>query len=688
MTQQTSPFLEGKYGWNFGESGWNSGMDENLLKFSFMFDRNVDGVVASLPAAVNGQAYYLTTDNRLYFAVGTTWFSTPVPKWFEFTIRSSGDLYRFNGVSPVQIDNPTQIDTRLDALELTVSTLGTAAFQNTEFFATQAALDVESAASAAYTDLLRSDLAAATGASLVGFGSTTVENELNDRKTVFRTIESFGLVDTPANTLVTMQAAIDYCAANNILLVNGSSEYTVDFSSSSITIPDNFRCDLGNAWIKRATGNTTPQDMWINVDTTLGNTGIDIRNVRFDGQRTADSLTNVTPSHRFCGLRLVKCSGYLENVRADNTVNGEIQVEGTRGGIMLDQSADMRAFKLYASGTNGSGVFPYQGKNYILGVWATNNTGSGFTSFGCDDNDFHHIYSDGSGFSGVSVNGERMRCSFLSSKNSPLNYAGVNIGHDAAGNRATGSIIDNVMVESALGWGITCIGSPDVSGANWVASGSTVNNLRVVNSPGLDVTYKGLASLSTDTFISGGGDPHMIKAYITDAAFNGLATGGSSTRVIMHDQSYITGCGTAGGTTGAVNAADTTTVEVRGKIENNLRYGVISNGATALADIIGATVRGSGVSNFLSASSGVLRHERVRTSTDAMQGTVTATASATTVTVNNGNSQAVDRVLVWAGNSSAVMRQPFVNTVSPGVSFTFTLPSAAAGTEVYYWRII
>jgi len=72
MAQQLSPWLEGAYGWSLGEGGWNSGMDQNLLKFSFMFDRNVDSIVASLPAAVNGQAYYLTTDNRLYFAVGTT----------------------------------------------------------------------------------------------------------------------------------------------------------------------------------------------------------------------------------------------------------------------------------------------------------------------------------------------------------------------------------------------------------------------------------------------------------------------------------------------------------------------------------------------------------------------------------------------------------------------------------------
>lgn len=503
----------------------------------------------------------------------------------------------------------------------------------------------------------------------------------------FRYIETFGPTDTPANTKATMQSAINWCATNNVRLRARASEYTVDLSVSSITIPSNFRCDLDGAWIKRATGNSTPHDMWINADTAAGNTGLDIRNVRFDGQRQADSLTSATVAHRFCGLRLVKCSGYLENVRADNTVNGEIQAEGTRGGIMLDRSVDIRASRLFADGTAGSGVFPYQGKNYIEGVWTKNNTGSGFTSYGCDDNDFHHIYSDGSGYSGVSVNGERMRCSFLGSKNSPLNYAGVNIGHDAAGNRATGSVIVGVTAESAAGWGITCIGSPNVTGRGWRSTGAAVNNLRVVNSPNLDIDYRG-ESGGTDTFVSGAGD-HFMRVNISGASANGLATGGSTTKVTMDPLSLITGCGTAGGTTGAVNVANNTEVIVRGKIINNLRYGVISNGASALADIRGATVSGNTVADFLSASSGVLRHERVRTSlVDAMSGSVTAGAGVTTVTVNNANSQAVARVRVWPGNATAVGKQPFVNAVSPGVSFTFTLPSAAAGTEVYYWEII
>jgi len=39
MSQQQAPWLETAYGWAYGENGWNTGMDSNLLKFSVLFDR-------------------------------------------------------------------------------------------------------------------------------------------------------------------------------------------------------------------------------------------------------------------------------------------------------------------------------------------------------------------------------------------------------------------------------------------------------------------------------------------------------------------------------------------------------------------------------------------------------------------------------------------------------------------------
>lgn len=123
MPQLTSPYLEGKYGWSYGESGWNSGMDENLLKFSFMFDKNIDDIVSSLPSPVSGKAYFLTTDSRLYFGVGNIFYSSPTPKWCTLRKRDTGQLYLFNGSTLDPVDSEAEVDSRLDALELSVSSL-------------------------------------------------------------------------------------------------------------------------------------------------------------------------------------------------------------------------------------------------------------------------------------------------------------------------------------------------------------------------------------------------------------------------------------------------------------------------------------------------------------------------------------------------------------------------------------
>lgn len=152
MPQQTSPFLESKYGWNYGESAWNTGMDENLVKMGFMFDGNVDAITASLPPVSNGTAYFLTTDNRFYFAVGGVYYSSPCPKYFIFKLKSNGNWYQFNGTSAVQVDNPTQTDTRLDAAETAIASLGSAAFEDVADLATQAELDVASAQANSYSD--------------------------------------------------------------------------------------------------------------------------------------------------------------------------------------------------------------------------------------------------------------------------------------------------------------------------------------------------------------------------------------------------------------------------------------------------------------------------------------------------------------------------------------------------------
>lgn len=161
MVQKTSPFIESKYGWNLGESGWNTGADENFLKFAFMLDNGVDGVVTSLPQTpVNGTSYYLTTDNRFYFVADGTYYSSPCPKWFTFKIKNSGQKRIYDGSSIVSL--PSDIDVS------SIISQGIAS-----------------------TNKLISDLANATGSSYVGFTQDasssvkrTVLSKLRDRYSV------------------------------------------------------------------------------------------------------------------------------------------------------------------------------------------------------------------------------------------------------------------------------------------------------------------------------------------------------------------------------------------------------------------------------------------------------------------------------------------------------------------------
>lgn len=220
MPQQQAPFLEGKYGWNFGESGWDTGMNENLLKFSFMFDGNVDSIVASLPPVSNGAAHFNTTDNRFYFGVGTVWYSSPCPKSFIFKIKSNGHFYQFNGTSAVKIDNPSETDSRLSAVELTLSSLGTAAFQSAEDFATHAELDVVEGRAQGYTDALKDDLANSTdpakGAGMVGYSGGTVADALG---TVAAAVDALELRPASHPALISNAST---ATAKNVTLIGDS----------------------------------------------------------------------------------------------------------------------------------------------------------------------------------------------------------------------------------------------------------------------------------------------------------------------------------------------------------------------------------------------------------------------------------------------------------------------------------
>lgn len=223
MSQKTSPFIDGKYGWELGESGWNLGMDENLLKFSFLFDRNIDAIVSVLPVAVNGKAYFLSTDNKFYFAVETTYYSSPVPKYFEFKIRDTGVLWMFDGTSVSVIPTSSDLDARLDAVEMTLTTLGTAAFENVVDLVTQTQQTANNVVLKDYTDTqVATSTALANTAINASNTNTTKITAIN--KNVFRFADA---VAVGGDYTASLQAILDSAIAVNGAIVDITGDYSV-----------------------------------------------------------------------------------------------------------------------------------------------------------------------------------------------------------------------------------------------------------------------------------------------------------------------------------------------------------------------------------------------------------------------------------------------------------------------------
>ena len=151
--ETTTPVLGGPVGFNLGvpttgfanaqaqqlanRTAW---LNEESIKASSLIDGNIDAIVSSLPAIVNGKAYFNTSDNRLYFDANGQRYSSVTPKWFEVTLRATGEVYQFDG-STLSI-SPNAV---------------------------------------AYTDALRDDLIAPTGSEEIGHAGGTVSTALDDK---------------------------------------------------------------------------------------------------------------------------------------------------------------------------------------------------------------------------------------------------------------------------------------------------------------------------------------------------------------------------------------------------------------------------------------------------------------------------------------------------------------------------
>lgn len=117
MVQKTDPFIGSNYGWDNGENAWGEGMNENLLQFSFLHNRRINGVVASLPGSPSdGDAYFLTTDSRVYFRADGVWYNSAVPVGTSFILKSNETEYKYDGTNLLSIENKQHLTRDIAAL--------------------------------------------------------------------------------------------------------------------------------------------------------------------------------------------------------------------------------------------------------------------------------------------------------------------------------------------------------------------------------------------------------------------------------------------------------------------------------------------------------------------------------------------------------------------------------------------
>lgn len=528
---------------------------------------------------------------------------------------------------------------------------------------------------------LRQDLSGPEGVELLGIDGKTLGEYLSDQEN-WRTVEFFGEVSTPALTKATMQAAINYCAANGLVLRNKAMVYTVDLSSSSITYPDNFRCDFGGAVIRRATGNKTPHDMWVNADMVNGNKGISILNVTFDGRAQADELTRENPAHRFCGLRAVKCEIEVAGVTANSTVNGEYQTEGTRGGIMLDNCVWADCSRIAANNNLGTGLFIDGGLGRVNGFRSSNNTGSGMS--GTHPNwIFRDLSSIVSGYSGISINGPGWTVDGVYASGAAAGFAGVNFGHATpTTSNGTDAIANNVIAEDNFGWGINATSCPGIRGTGWASRRSANNNIRLVNCPGSSISFQSRDSQSNGVLIDGGSG-HSICATVSGSKGSGVyVQGGAEVRITEDSLISDNGADFPDASAGVIAIA-ASKVKVYGRVVNGKSWGIQSTASSSVI-LSGARLSGNVSGPYRVATSGTVQFENVRLSDDPTEGFATILSGSTSVSVANGNIIDPNRVLFTPSNEAArALGNLRILSYDIGISLVAASGSAPASNAIF-----
>jgi hypothetical protein len=497
---------------------------------------------------------------------------------------------------------------------------------------------------------------------------------------------------TNATQGTTDMAAAIQTAANASRSVKGvrGSVYAI---TTGVNIPAGTEIDFNGATLKRKAGslNGGPTTFMLKAASV---SGVGIKNVVIDGNKAADGLSAATESHRFGGLVFDSCTDCdAENV----TVTGTVNAEDTAGIYVVDSSrVHLRRTKGY--GNDRSAVYFKNSPDCTLtaDVELWSNLGSGVTSYNSDRCHYAGITAHDNGYSQVSVNGLDCVADNIIAYNGAVGYAGINFGHDAADNRADYSQGSNLVAYNNAGWGVTVVGSTGVSLNNVSSYGNTVQNIRVFSNS-TKTKLNNIRSFNSTTshgLSLESGTGHMVSNTETHGnAIHGIIVNtGVDSCQFSNIKTYNNGAVTSAGSGGLVLNASAGTMFSNIEAYDDQTPKTQESGlwvAGGSGHIINNVYTHDNLTHQYRETSSPtgMGYKQLKIGSDPMQGAFTATAG-TVTTITNNNARAAGRIKVWPTSAAAVAKGlPYVSSLSVGVSFTLTFPSAMAGTETYAYEI-
>lgn len=273
-----------------------------------------------------------------------------------------------------------------------------------------------------------------------------------------------------------LQAALDRAAGQGKRLVLANRDAVLPVSGT-VYLDSGADVDFNNCTVKRDPGYGV-FDLMLN----RGNSDISIQNLKLDGNKDADGRSSKRKEDRFTGLGLIQVQGArLKNVEVSNTVNAEIQSEGTKAGIYLERCSDLLAQGVNGHHNDRSAILVCNSSVVIDGSLTHDNAGSGITSYNADNSEYRNIVTHDNGYSQLSVNGQNSRISGVHAYNGAKGFSSVNIGHNSRANDSSNTIASDLRVGGGLGWGISVNGSSDVALSNVSVSGNKDFNIYVMD---------------------------------------------------------------------------------------------------------------------------------------------------------------------------------------------------------------